>query len=129
LALWAVGVPNPVLWGGIAGLLNFVPYVGPMVTVGLIAVAALAGVDPTARALLAPAAFVGVHLTESNFITPFALGRHLPLNTVAMFLGLLFFGWLWGIPGAVLAVPLTVCVKLVCDHVPTLAHIGELLDN
>lgn len=128
-ALWAVGVPNPVLWGGIAGLLNFVPYVGPMVTVGLIAVAALAGVDPTARALLAPAAFVGVHLTESNFITPFALGRHLPLNTVAMFLGLLFFGWLWGIPGAVLAVPLTVCVKLVCDHVPTLAHIGELLDN
>jgi predicted PurR-regulated permease PerM len=46
-----------------------------------------------------------------------------------MFLGLLFFGWMWGIPGAVLAVPLTVCAKLVCDHVPSLAHVGELLDN
>jgi len=51
------------------------------------------------------------------------------LNMIAMFLGLLFFGWMWGIPGAVLAVPLTVCVKLVCDHVPSLAHVGELLDN
>ena len=129
LALWAVGVPNPLLWGGIAAMLNFVPYLGPMVTVGIIAVVALASIDSTGRALLAPGAFLGVHLTESNFITPFALGRHLPLNTVAMFLGLLFFGWMWGIPGAVLAVPLTVCAKLVCDHVPSLAHVGELLDN
>jgi predicted PurR-regulated permease PerM len=129
LALWAVGVPNPLLWGGIAAMLNFVPYLGPMVTVGIIAVVALASIDSTGRALLAPAAFLAVHLTESNFITPFALGRHLPLNTVAMFLGLLFFGWMWGIPGAVLAVPLTVCAKLVCDHVPSLAHVGELLDN
>ncbi|MGE5732304.1 MAG: AI-2E family transporter [Gemmatimonas sp.] len=129
LALWAVGVPNPLLWGGIAAMLNFVPYLGPMITLAIIAIAALASIDSTGRALLAPAAFLAVHLTESNFITPFALGRHLPLNTVAMFLGLLFFGWMWGIPGAVLAVPLTVCVKLVCDHVPTLAHVGELLDN
>jgi predicted PurR-regulated permease PerM len=129
LALWAVGIPNPLLWGGIAAMLNFVPYIGPMVTVGIITMVALASIDSTGRALLAPAAFLAVHLTESNFVTPFALGRHLPLNTVAMFLGLLFFGWMWGIPGAVLAVPLTVCAKLVCDHVPTLAHIGQLLDN
>jgi predicted PurR-regulated permease PerM len=129
LALWAVGVPSPLLWGGIAAVLNFVPYLGPMVTVSIIALAALASIDSTGRALLAPAAFLAIHLTESNFVTPFALGRHLPLNTVAMFLGLLFFGWMWGIPGAVLAVPLTVCVKLVCDHVPALAHVGELLDN
>lgn len=73
--------------------------------------------------------FLAIHLTESNLVTPFALGRHLPLNTVAIFLGLLFFGWMWGIPGAVLAVPLTVCVRLVCDYVPSLAHVGELLDN
>jgi predicted PurR-regulated permease PerM len=129
LALWAVGVPNPLLWGGIAALLNFVPYLGPMVTVTIIAFAALASIDSAGRALLAPAAFLLVHLTESNLITPVVLGRHLPVNTVAMFLGLLFFGWMWGIPGAVLAVPLTVCVKLVCDHVPNLAHVGELLDN
>jgi predicted PurR-regulated permease PerM len=129
LALWAVGVPNPFLWGGIAAVLNFVPYVGPMVTVTIIAIASLASIDSTGRALLAPAAFLLVHLTESNLVTPIVLGRHLPVNTVAMFLGLLFFGWMWGIPGAVLAVPLTVCVKLVCDHVPSLAHVGALLDN
>lgn len=129
LGLWAVGVPNPVLWGGIAAMLNFVPYVGPMVTVTIIAVVSLASIDSTGRALLAPAAFLAVHLTESNLVTPVILGRHLPVNTVAMFLGLLFFGWMWGIPGAVLAVPLTVCVKLVCDHIPSLAHVGALLDN
>lgn len=129
LALWGVGVPNPMLWGGVAAMLNFVPYIGPMVTLALIAVAALASVESPGRALLAPVAFLVLHLMESNVVTPFALGRHLPLNTVAMFLGLLFFGWLWGIPGAVLAVPLTVCVKLVCDHVPALTHIGDLLDS
>jgi predicted PurR-regulated permease PerM len=129
LALWAVGVPSPLLWGGIAAILNCVPYLGPLVTVALIALAALAGVDDPARAMIGPAAFVVIILIESNFVTPLVLGRHLPVNTVAIFLGLLFFGWIWGIPGAVLAVPLTVCAKLVCDHVPALAHVGELLDN
>jgi predicted PurR-regulated permease PerM len=129
LALWLVGVPNAVLWASIAAVLNFVPYLGPMVTVTLIAIAATASIPSLAHALIAPAVFLAIHLTESNFVTPFALGRHLPLNTVAIFLGLLFFGWLWGIPGAVLAVPLTVCVRLVCDYVPSLARVGELLDN
>lgn len=129
LALWAVGVPNPLLWGGIATVLNFVPYLGPMATVAIIALAALASIHSTGHALLAPVAFLVIHLTESNLVTPLLLGRHLPVNTVAIFLGLLFFGWMWGIPGAVLAVPLTVCVKLVCDHVPALSQVGELLDN
>lgn len=129
LVLWAVGVPSPLLWGGLAAVLNFVPYLGPIVTAAIIALAALASIEEPARALIAPAAFLAIHLVETNFVTPMLLGRHLPVNTVAIFLGLLFFGWMWGIPGAVLAVPLTVCAKLVCDHVPALAHVGELLDN
>jgi len=129
LAMWTVGVPSPLLWGGVAAVLNFVPYLGPIATAGIITVAALASIDDPARALLAPAVFTVIHLTETNFVTPTLLGRHLPLNTVAIFLGLLFFGWMWGIPGAVLAVPLTVCAKLVCDHVPSLAHVGALLDT
>jgi predicted PurR-regulated permease PerM len=129
LALWAVGVPNPVLFGTLAAVLNFVPYLGPLVTTVIITLTALASIPSTSTALIAPAIFVGVHLTESNVVTPWVLGRHLPVNTVAMFLGLLFFGWMWGIPGAVLAVPLTVCAKLVCDHIPTLAHVGALLDS
>jgi len=129
LALWLIGVPNAVLWGSIAAVLNFMPYLGAMVTATLIAVAATASIDSLPHALIAPAVFLAIHLTESNIVTPFALGRHLPLNTVAIFLGLLFFGWMWGIPGAVLAVPFTVCVRLVCDYVPALARVGELLDN
>jgi predicted PurR-regulated permease PerM len=129
LALWAVGVPSPLLWGGIAAVLNFVPYLGPVVTAAIITGAALVTVYQPARALLAPAAFLALHLAETNYVTPTLLGRNLPVNTVAIFLGLLFFSWMWGIPGAVLAVPLTVCVKLVCDHVPALAHVGALLDS
>ena len=129
LALWAVGVPNPLLWGGVATVLNFVPYLGPMATVTIIAIAALSSIDNSAHALLAPALFLLVHVTEADFVTPTLLGKHLPVNTVAIFLGLIFFGWMWGIPGAVLAVPLTVCVKLVCDHVPALARVGALLDR
>jgi predicted PurR-regulated permease PerM len=128
LALWAVGVPSPFLWGGIAAVLNFVPYLGPVLTATIIAGASLVSITDTGHALLAPAAFLIVHLTESNFVTPMLLGRHLPVNTVAIFLGLLFFAWMWGIPGAVIAVPLTVCVKLVCDYVPSLRPMGQLLD-
>jgi predicted PurR-regulated permease PerM len=129
LALWAVGVPNAALWGGVAAVLNFVPYLGPLATVTVITLAALAGVDEPARALIAPACFAVIHLTENNLITPLLLGRRLPVNTVAIFIGLLFFGWLWGIPGAVLAVPLTTVVKVACDHIPALHHFGELLGN
>jgi predicted PurR-regulated permease PerM len=129
LALWALGVPSPLLWGSIAAVLNFVPYLGAAVSLSLITIAATASIDSLPHALIAPAVFLAIHLTESNVVTPFALGRHLPLNTVAIFVGLLFFGWMWGIPGAVLAVPLTVCVRLVCDYVPALADVGQLLDN
>jgi predicted PurR-regulated permease PerM len=129
LALWAVGVPNPILWGGVAAVLNFVPYLGPITTAMVITFTAFASFDDLARAMVAPACFVAIHLTENNLITPMLLGRRLPVNTVAIFLGLLFFGWIWGIPGAVLAVPLTTVVKVACDHVPALNHFGELLGN
>ena len=129
LAVWVVGVPNPLLWGGIAAVLNFVPYLGPLVTATIVAIAALVSIDNPGRALLAPGLFLLIHLTEANLVTPTLLGRHLPVNPVAIFIGLIFFGWLWGLPGAVLAVPLTVCVKLVCDHVPALMRVGALLDR
>ena len=129
LSLWAAGLPNPILWGCVAAVLNFVPYLGPITTFTAIALAALASFDEPARAMVAPACFLVIHLVENNLITPMLLGRRLPVNTVAIFLGLLFFGWIWGIPGAVLAVPLTTVVKVACDHIPALNHFGELLGN
>lgn len=128
-ALWAVGVPNALLGGALAAVLNFIPYAGPLVTAAVIALAGLASIDDTGRALTAPALFILIHLSESNVVTPMLLGRRLPLNTVTIFLGLIFFSWVWGIPGAVLAVPLTVVCKIVCDHVPPLNRLGVLLDS
>jgi predicted PurR-regulated permease PerM len=129
LSLWAVGLPSPILWGGLVAVLNFVPYIGPITSVTVITLAALASFDTLAHALIAPACFGAIHLVENNLITPLLLGRRLPVNTVAIFLGLIFFGWVWGIPGAVLAVPLTTVVKIACDHIPPLRHMGELLGN
>lgn len=129
LALWAVGGPNPLLWGGVAAVLNYIPYLGPITTASVIALASLAKFDSPARALVAPACFIAIHLVENNLVTPVFLGRRLPVNTVAIFIGLIFFSWVWGIPGAVLAVPLTTVVKVACDHVPPLHHFGELLGN
>lgn len=129
VGLWLVGVPNPILWGVVAGVLNFMPYIGPVATAAVVTLAALASFDDPARALLAPAICVVIHLIETNLITPVLLGRRLPLNTVAIFVGLIFFTWVWGIPGAVLAVPITVVFKVTCDHVPALNSVGEILGS
>ena len=128
-AMWAVGVPNWPLWGALAAVMNFIPYLGPLVTVSAISLASFATFDQTSHAMIAPALFLVIHLTETNFVTPTLLGRRLPVNTLAIFVGLLFFGWMWGVPGAVIAVPLTVVLKVACDHLPALHDVGELLGN
>jgi predicted PurR-regulated permease PerM len=129
LGLWLIGLPNPVLWGVVAGILNFMPYIGPIVTASVLTLAALASFDDPFRALLPAAITFLIHLIESNLVTPTLLGKRLPVNTVAIFLGLIFFTWVWGIPGAVLAVPITVVLKITCDHVEALHRVGEVLGN
>jgi predicted PurR-regulated permease PerM len=89
----------------------------------------LATFDDTRRVLLAVGSFLVISVLEGNVITPLLLGHRLPLNAVAIFLGLLFWGWIWGITGAVLAVPLTVLVKVIADRVRPLEPLGVLLGN
>ena len=133
LLTWGVlallGMPNAALWGAVAGVLNFIPYVGAVATLALIGVAGLVSFDDPNRTLLAVGAFFVINMIESNFATPMLLGRRLPLNAVALFIGLLFWGWIWGITGAVLAVPLTVMVKIICDHVKPLQPVALFLDS
>lgn len=124
-----IGMPNAALWGALAGILNFIPYVGALVTIGLIGIAALVSFDTTDKALLAAGGFFVVNLIESNLVTPAVLGKRLPLNVVALFVGLLFWGWIWGITGAVLAVPLTVMLKVIFDHVEGMEKVGVFLEN
>jgi predicted PurR-regulated permease PerM len=127
LVLYLLGMPNPVLWGVVAGVLNFVPYIGALVNTVVLALAALLTFDTVGRALLIPAAFLALNLIESNLVTPMILGRRMRLNTVAVFVGLIFWWYLWGIVGAIIAVPVMAALKIVCDHVESLAPFGEFL--
>lgn len=129
--LWlsAIGMPNALLWGAVAGVLNYVPYVGALVTVTLIGVVALATFEGSERVLLACGGFVAINLLESNLLTPIVLGRKMPLNTVAVFVSLLFWGWVWGVAGVIMAVPLTVMIQVICSHSERFRPIAILLGN
>lgn len=122
-----VGMPNPALWGVVAGLLNFIPYLGAILTIVVILVAGLVSFDDPGRAFVAAGAFFAMNLIEGNVVTPMLMGRRLPLNPVAIFGGLLFWGWLWGVTGAILAVPMMACLKVIADRVEPLKPVGELL--
>jgi predicted PurR-regulated permease PerM len=125
VGVWLLGMPNPVLWGVLAGVLTYIPYLGAIVGIGILGLAALLVFDDVGQALAVPAVYLVVSFVEGNFVTPMVLGRRLTLNPVVIFVGLLFWFFLWGIPGALLAVPTLAVFKIVCDHVDTLAPVGE----
>jgi predicted PurR-regulated permease PerM len=127
IALAVVGMPNPVLWGVVAAVLNFVPYIGGLVNTVVLTLAAFLTFEDTGQALLVPIVFTAINILEGNLITPMILGRRMRLNTVAVFVGLVFWWYLWGIPGAILAVPMMATIKIACDHIESLAPIGEFL--
>lgn len=124
---WLYGMPNPVLWGLVAGIFNFVPYVGAVATTVVIGLAAIATFDTIGQALLVPVTFFFINAIEGNLITPMILGRRLMLNTVAVFVGLMFWWYIWGLPGAIIAVPMLVTMKIFCDHFASLEPFGEFL--
>jgi predicted PurR-regulated permease PerM len=125
--MWGLGMPNPVLWGVLAGVLNFIPYIGGLVTMGIFALVSLATFDSVSRAMLPPVAFFLLNLVESNIVTPKVLERWLELNAVIGFVGVLLFFTLFGIAGALLAVPILVVLKILCDHVESLKPFAGFL--
>ena len=127
IVMHLLGMPNAVLWGVVAMVLNFVPYVGAVANVVLLALAALLTFDDTGQALLVPGAFLALNLIESNLVTPMIYGNRMQLNTVALFIGLVFWWYIWGVPGAILAVPMMAAFKIACDHIESLSPIGEFL--
>ncbi len=127
LLFWAFGLPDPALWGAIAGLVNFIPTVGALSVAILIAVISMVTFPSFTHAALVPAAFLALTVAVGTFVSPLIMGHRLALNPVVIFLGLSFWGWLWGIPGALLAVPLLAMFKIFCDHIEPLAPIGEFL--
>lgn len=127
LVLWLLGMPSAVLWGVMVFFLEFVPYLGAATAVVVLSVAGLTTFDQPGRALLIPGSFLAINMLQANFVTPLLLGHRLTLNPVAIFTGLAFFYWIWGVPGAFLAVPLLATFKIFCDNIESLAAIGEFL--
>lgn len=128
-ALWWLGVPDPLLWGGMAGLLNYAPYLGPAVMALILGAVGLFTFDDLGAAMLPAAAFLGINLLEGQFITPLALGSSLALNPVIILMWLMFWGWMWGIPGFLLGVPMLVCFKIVCSRIEALRSWSLLLEK
>jgi predicted PurR-regulated permease PerM len=129
LGMYVLHMPNPLLWGAIALIVNFVPYVGPLVGMLTVGAVALATFNQPAAMLLPPLYYLVLASIEGNVITPLILGRTTELDPLAIFIWLLFWGWLWGVPGAIVAVPLLMLIKLTCEKSKVLAPIAALLSR
>ncbi len=127
IAMALLGLPNPVLWGVMASLANFVPYVGSLVGVAVMTLVSFSATGNLVSALVPPAVFLTLTTVESEVVTPLLLGRRLLINPVVIFVGLMLWTFLWGIPGAILAVPLLVVLKIVCIHVERLRPLAVFL--
>jgi predicted PurR-regulated permease PerM len=129
LVMWLCGVGDPVLWGAVAFLLNYVPILGPMIGIVLFALVGLLSADGFWLALLPAALYVAIHLAEGETITPMLLSRRFTLNPVLVILSLIFWYWMWGVLGAILAVPMLAVTKIICDRVRVLAAVGHFLEG
>jgi predicted PurR-regulated permease PerM len=123
-ALYAFGMPNPLLWGVIAALLNYIPYLGGLVTAVLLGATALLTFDGLSVPAIVVAAFAGLTIFEGQIVTPLLLGRRLALNPLVVFISVIFWFWLWGVMGALMAVPMLITIKLISDRVESMRPIG-----
>jgi predicted PurR-regulated permease PerM len=129
LAVWLTGVGDPILWGTVAFLLNYVPILGTALGVLIFLLAGLLTVDTLWLALLPAGLYVGLHLIEGQTLTPMLLARRFTLNPVLVIIALVFWFWMWGIPGAILSVPMLATTKIICDRIRPLAAFGHFLEG
>jgi predicted PurR-regulated permease PerM len=126
-ALWWLGLDHYVLWGLLSGIFNTIPYLGPVVVTGGLGVVAFMQFDDVWRTVLVCGAAFVITSLEGFLLTPMLIGRAAQMNPVAIFIGLMFWSWVWGLWGTVLAVPMLMMLKAICDHVEDLQSFGELL--
>jgi predicted PurR-regulated permease PerM len=129
IAFYFCGMPAPALWGAIAFCFNFIPFVGPLCAVAIFFMAGLLTFDSNWLALLPAGIYVVLVLLEGQVVTPTVLARRFSLNPVAVVVSLIFWFWMWGTPGALLAVPMLAAIKIVCDHIRPLTAIGHILEG
>jgi len=113
---WLLGWNAPIMWGGIAALLNFLPYIGPLTMIGVLSLVGISTADTVGLGLVAPAAFLGLHAIESNVVTPSILGRRFTVNPVLILFSFSYFTWVWGVLGALLSVPILITLTAAFEH-------------
>jgi len=129
LVMWVAGVATPLLWGFVAFVVNFVPILGPMVALVVFLMASVLSLGVSWWALLPVGLYFLIHLVEGEIVTPMLIARRFTINPVAVILSLLFWYWMWGVPGAILAVPMLAITKIVCDDIRPLRAFGHFLEG
>ncbi len=125
--MWLCGLGSPLLWGTVAFLLNFVPIIGPTAGVTLFLVAGLVTIEPLWAALLPAALYLLIHIIEGETLTPMLLAARFTVNPVLVILGVIFWYWMWGVPGAILATPMLAISKIICDRIEGLRPVGHFI--
>ena len=126
-AVGLLGLQNPFMWGALVAVLNFVPYLGALTGILCMTIGAVLSFDSLGYAMVFPAAYLIIATIEGNFITPYVMGRSLTLNPVIILLSLTFWGWMWGIAGIILAVPILAAFKIFCAHIEEMEPVAEFL--
>jgi predicted PurR-regulated permease PerM len=129
LVLWWLGMPSPVMWGGIVAVANYIPYLGPIVAALLLFVGGLMIYPDIWGALLPPAVFISFHLIEANLFTPMVVGHRLTISPLSILISLSFWAWVWGTTGALLAVPLLIIMKTIFSAAGTPDIAGFLFEH
>jgi predicted PurR-regulated permease PerM len=129
IVMWSTDLGDPILWGSVAFLLNYVPILGPTIGVILFLLAGLLAMDTLWQALLPALLYLGIHLAEGEMITPTLLAKRFTVNPVLVVVSLIFWFWMWGAPGAIIAVPMLAIAKIICDRIQSLAAFGHFLEG
>ena len=129
LAMWALGMPHPYLFGLFAFVFNFVPYIGAVLGVGIATVIGIVTYDQIGQAFIAGGVYMALTSFEGQFVTPYAVGRSLKLNTVVVFIAVAFWGWMWSVIGMIVAMPLLIALRAFSEHIPTLYSFGDFLSG
>jgi predicted PurR-regulated permease PerM len=123
------GLEDPVLWGALAFLLNYVPILGPVIGVVTFLLAGLISIDSLLLAVLPAVLYLGIHVVEGETVTPMLLARRFTINPVLVIVSLVFWYWMWGVPGAILSTPMLAITKIICDRIQTLIPFGHFIEG
>lgn len=127
--MYFLGLPAPHLWGVMAGLLHYIPFLGAVIGISMVTLVAAVTLNTLSEIALIPVVYLSLNLLEEYLLLPLVMGRRLMLNPVIVLLWMIFWAWLWGVPGALMAVPLLAIVKIICDRIEPLAPFGEFISH